>query len=175
MSELRTSRLLLRPARSGDAPAFALGMGQYDVARWLAPVPWPFTLAMATDWLRGAPDNRPERAMFIIDLPGRGLIGCVVLTDELGFWIAQPHWGRGYATEAASAVIDWHFAGSNSAAIASSAHHANKPSLRVKAKLGFSETGRDRRFSQALGHNVEHVLTRLRREDWMAREGQRCA
>jgi RimJ/RimL family protein N-acetyltransferase len=173
MSELHTARLVLRPARPDDAPRFALGLGTYDVARWLAPVPWPFTLVMATEWLRTAPEtNRPERALFIVDLPGRGLIGCVALNGELGFWIARPHWGKGYATEAAQAVIDWHFRGSNSDALLASAHHANTASLKVKAKLGFSETGRDRRFSQALQSNVEHVLTRLTRQDWV-REGER--
>ena len=173
MSELSTSRLVLRPARLDDAPKIALGLGAYDVARWLAPVPWPFTLAMATEWLRTAPEiNRPGRALFIIDLPGRGLIGCVVLNTELGFWIARPHWGKGFATEAASAVIDWHFSNCAEDAIASSAHHANTASLKVKAKLGFTETGRDRRFSQALQSNVEHVLTRLTRQDWV-RESER--
>lgn len=172
MTELVTPRLILRPSRPDDAPCFALGLGQYDVARWLAPIPWPFTLAMAAEWLRGAPENRPERAMFIIDLPGRGLIGAVVLTEELGFWIARPHWGRGFATEAASAVVDWHFRGCNSGGIGSSAHHRNAASLRVKAKLGFIETGRDRRYSHTMQRNEEHVLTRLSREDWM-REGAR--
>ena len=99
----------------------------------------------------------------------------MALGAELGFWISKPHWGRGYATETATAMIDWHFQMSNGDAIASSAHHLNKASLRVKAKLGFTETGRDRRFSQALQCNVEHVLTRLTREDWMAGRERECA
>jgi RimJ/RimL family protein N-acetyltransferase len=94
MSELHTARLVLRPPRQDDAPCFALGMGDYDVARWLAAVPWPYSLVMATEWLRTAPQD----GLFIIDLPGRGLIGCVALGQEFGFWIARPHWGRGYAT-----------------------------------------------------------------------------
>src|SRR5690606_4808922 len=135
--------------RADDAPCFALGVSDFAVARWLTPLPFPFTLAMASDWLRGPPADDPDRAMFIIDLPGRGLIGCVALGPELGFWIARPHWGKGFGTEAAGAVIDWHFARSR-AAIVSSAHHDNRASLRLKAKLGFVETGRDTRFSHAL-------------------------
>lgn len=141
------------------------------MARWLAPVPWPYTLAMAADWVRMA----PEDGLFVVDLPGRGLIGCVALGPDLGFWIARPHWGRGYATEAASAVVNWYFGASGAEILASSAHHANKSSLRVKAKLGFVETRRERMFSQALGHNVEHVVSELRRDDWMARQAKRCA
>lgn len=172
MSELHTSRLVLRPARPDDAPCFALGVSDFAVARWLTPLPFPFTLAMASDWLRGPPPGHTERALFIIDLPGKGLIGCVAIGQELGFWLARTHWGRGFGTEAASAVIDWHFARSNGDAILSSAHHDNRASLRLKAKLGFVETGRDMRFSHALQHNVSHVLTQLTRENWLGREGR---
>ena len=175
MTELFTERLVLRPGRPDDAPCFALGVSDFAVARWLTPLPFPFTLAMASDWLRQAPRDDPRRAMFIIDLPGRGLIGCVALGSELGFWIARPHWGRGYVTEATRAVIAWHFANTDAETIASSAHHDNRASLRVKAKLGFRETGRDMRFSQALQHNVQHVLTSLSRADWASLETKQCA
>ena len=175
MTELHTSRLVLRSARAEDAPCFALGVSDFAVARWLTPLPFPFTLAMASDFLRSAPAANPDRSLFIVDLPGRGLVGCVALGPELGFWIARPHWGKGFATEAASAIIDWHFAHSRADAVVSSAQHDNRPSLRLKAKLGFVETGRDMRFSHALQHNVAHVLTRLTREDWMAGEAKRCA
>jgi RimJ/RimL family protein N-acetyltransferase len=175
MTELHTARLVLRPARPDDAPCFALGVSDFAVARWLTPLPFPFTLAMASDWLRGAPGPANERGLFIVELPGKGLIGCVAFGPELGFWISKPHWGKGFGTEAASAAIDWQFSRSNCEVIASSAHHDNRASLRVKSKLGFVETGRDMRFSHALQHNVSHVLTRLTRESWQAREDKQCA
>lgn len=173
MSELQTSRLVLRQARPDDAPCFALGVSDFAVARWLTPLPFPFTLAMASDFLRAAPSQNADRALFVLDLPGRGLIGSVVLGPELGFWVARSHWGKGYCTEAASAVIDWHFARSD-ADLTSSAQHDNRASLKLKARLGFVETGRDIRFSQALQHNVSHVLTRLTRDSWVGRE-EKCA
>lgn len=175
MTELATSRLLLRPARPEDAPCFALGISDFAVARWLTPLPFPFTLAMASDFLRGPPGDNPDKTLFIIDLPGRGLIGCVVLSDELGFWISRPHWGRGYVSEAARAVIDWYFALSTSDQILASAQHDNRASLHVKSKLGFQEVGHEMRFSHALQHNVQHVLTRLTRSQWLARENKQCA
>jgi RimJ/RimL family protein N-acetyltransferase len=175
MTELLTSRLILRPARPEDAPCYALAMGEFAVARWLTPMPWPFTLAMATDWLRQAPEPGPEKALFIIELPGKGLIGCMANNGELGFWIARPHWGRGYAREAVTAFLDWHFAHSGNDAIKSSAQGDNAASLGLKSRLGFQETGRERRYSQALQYNVEHVLTRLTRADWLGREDRQCA
>ena len=130
---------------------------------------------MAQDWLRQAPPPTPEKSLFIIDLPNRGLIGCISLIDELGYWIARPHWGRGYVTEAATALLDWHFANSSSRAVASSAHHDNAASLQVLRKLGFEATGRQKRFSQPLQHNVDHIVSTLSRQTWLAREPRKCA
>jgi RimJ/RimL family protein N-acetyltransferase len=169
MTPIQTRRLILREPRPDDAPSYALGVSEYEVARFLTPLPYPYTLAMAMDWLRQARPATPERAMLVIDLPGRGVIGCVSLLDELGFWIARPHWNRGYATEAATALLDWHFADGEGEPVTSSAHHDNAASLAVQHKLGFVSTRREMRFSQTLQHNVEHVVTRLDRGEWQAR------
>lgn len=175
MSEICTSRLILRPARPDDAPHYALAIGEYAIARWLTHLPWPYTLSMASDFLRMAPTNGPERALFIIDLPGKGLIGACSLLDEFGFWIARPHWGKGYVTEAATALIDWHFAQSHMETLKCGTQWDNKPCLRVQAKLGFVEQERQMRFSQALQHNVEHVITALNRTEWLSRGARECA
>jgi RimJ/RimL family protein N-acetyltransferase len=169
MTPIHTERLILREPRLDDAPCYALGIGEYEVTRFLTPVPYPYTLAMAMDWLRQARPATPERSALIIELPGKGVIGCVSLLGELGFWIARPHWNRGYATEAARALLDWHFAGCDTDAVVSSAHHNNAASLAVQHKLGFRPKGREMRFSQALQHNVEHVVTTLTRQDWQLR------
>jgi RimJ/RimL family protein N-acetyltransferase len=169
MTRLETERLVLRPPRLDDAPSYALGIGEYAVARWLTSVPWPYTLAMARDWLRRAPQPSPDRAVFIVELPGRGVIGSASLVKEFGFWIARPFWGRGYATEAAQALIGWHFTETEASSIGSSAQHDNQVSLRVQHKLGFREIGRELRFSETLQLDVDHVVTELTRQDWSAR------
>ncbi len=169
MITLQTDRLILREPTLDDAPCYALGVGDYEVARFLTPLPYPYTLGMAIDWLRQVRPATPEKSMLVIDLPGRGVIGCVSLLSELGFWIARPYQNRGYGTEAAIALLDWHFEGCAAELVLSSAHHNNRASLAVQRKLGFVEDGREMRFSQALQHNVEHVRTRLRRADWLAR------
>ena len=169
MTIIRTKRLILREPTLDDAPCYALGVGEYEVARYLTPVPYPYSLAMAVDWLRQVRPATPERSLLVIDLPGKGVIGCVSLLNELGFWIARPHWNRGYATEAATALLDWHFAGCDGEVVVSSAHHDNNASLAVQKKLGFVTTGREMRFSHTLQHNVDHVVTALSRHDWQLR------
>jgi RimJ/RimL family protein N-acetyltransferase len=172
MISIRTERLLLREASLDDAPRYALGMGEYDVARFLTGVPYPYTLGMAIDWLRQAQPATPEKSMLVIDLPNRGVIGCVSLLSEFGFWIARPYWNRGYMTEAATALLDWHFTASDADLVMSSAHHNNTASLAVQRKLGFMEEAREMRFSHTLQHNVEHVVTRLTRQRWQEREAR---
>ena len=169
MTPVRTKRLILREPTLDDAPCYALGVGEYDVAKFLTPVPYPYTLSMAIDWLRQARPATPEQSMLVIELPGKGVIGCVSLLNELGFWIARPHWNRGYVTEAATALLDWHFAGCGKDLVLASAHHDNIASLAVQKKLCFVPSGREMRFSQTLQHNVEHVVTTLSRQDWLSR------
>ena len=172
MISLTTERLFLREPTLDDAPRYALGVGEYDVARFLTGVPYPYTLGMAIDWLRQAKPATPDKSMLVIDLPNKGVIGCVSLLSEFGFWIARPHWNRGYMTEAATALLDWHFAEGHADLVVSSAHHDNRASLAVQRKLGFVEEAREMRFSHTLQHNVEHVVTRLTRQRWQKR-GQR--
>ena len=169
MTPIRTERLILREPTLDDAPCYALGVGEYEVARFLTPVPYPYSLAMAVDWLRQAGPATPERSVLIVELPGKGVIGCVSLLSELGFWIARPHWNRGYVTEAATALLDWHFAGCDRELVLASAHHDNVASLAVQKKLGFVPTRREMRFSQTRQHNVEHVISALSRQDWQMR------
>ncbi|SEQ26463.1 Protein N-acetyltransferase, RimJ/RimL family [Devosia sp. YR412] len=169
MTPIRTKRLILREPTLDDAPSYALGVGEYDVAQFLTAVPYPYTLGMAIDWLRQARPATPEKSLLIIDLPGKGLIGCISLLNELGFWLARPHWNRGYMTEAATALLDWHFDGCAADAVTSSAHYNNAASLAVQHKLGFVSTGREMRFSQAQQNNVDHVVSRLSRTDWQTR------
>jgi RimJ/RimL family protein N-acetyltransferase len=174
MIELRTERLTLRAARPEDAPCYALGIGEYAVARWLTALPWPYTLGMAIDWLRHAAAARPDCPFLIIEHPERGLIGSVSLNQELGFWIARPHWGRGYGREAVRGLIDWHFAEGGTEIIAS-AQHDNGASLHLTNQLGFQPVARQYRFSHALQHNVDHIVSKLDRAHWTAGDKRRCA
>src|SRR6478736_7542276 len=106
MSKLETERLALRPFRGTDADEFARLSGDWAVASMTSDIPYPFSPAQALGWLKPA---RGE-VRFGIEREGR-LIGGVGFyrrasgAAELGFWLGRPWWGRGYATEAAQAVV----------------------------------------------------------------------
>jgi RimJ/RimL family protein N-acetyltransferase len=76
---------------------------------------------------------------------------------ELGYWIARPYWGRGYATEAARAVLEIARLLGHGRVLAG--HFVDNPaSGRVLRKAGFRPLGGTRRrFSAARGLEVESV------------------
>ena len=82
----------------------------------LARTPWPYTADDARWFVDQPQDSRCPH--FFVTLPTSmapaAIIGCVGLTRgdagvELGYWIAREHWGRGFATEAARAVLAFGF------------------------------------------------------------------
>jgi RimJ/RimL family protein N-acetyltransferase len=146
---LRTARLDLRPPAPCDARRLAALAGDFDVVRMTGSMPYPYTLADAEAWIRHAQAADPrEEALFVIDLPGEGPIGVIgldpddVMTVEVGYWLGQPYWGRGYATEALTALLGW-AKGAWGRRCVTARHFADNPaSGAVLIKAGFLYTGR---------------------------------
>jgi RimJ/RimL family protein N-acetyltransferase len=108
----RTERLLLRPGWIEDAPALHAAIADEAIVRNLATAPWPYRREDAEAFLTR--ERRPSDLSLLIlrrteSAPEFvGTIGLGPRPDgktELGYWISRRHWNRGYATEAARAVI----------------------------------------------------------------------
>lgn len=142
----RSERLFLRPAWPEDWQGIWRGIADEDVARNLARVPWPYTQNDAQDFVARAPD--PDYPNFLLTEPldGGGVIGHAGLAlneggVQLGYWIARQYWGRGYATEAAKAVLEIALMLGHEQVVAS--HYLDNPaSGKVLRKAGFRPTGR---------------------------------
>src|SRR5687767_13775003 len=107
----RTERLLLRPGWPEDAPTLARTIGDEAIVRNLVRAPWPYGLDEAEAFLSlQFPANEPNFLIFRRTNGAPQLIGGIGLgrtpegEAELGYWLARPFWGLGYATEAARAV-----------------------------------------------------------------------
>lgn len=162
-----TERLLLRPAWPEDAHALFGAIADKGVVRNLARAPWPYSLDHACEFIMRGQD--PFLPSFLLTQPGpqgSQLVGCAGLSEgedgiEIGYWIARPFWGRGFATEGALGIL----------AIArilghhqiSAGHFTDNPaSGRVLRKLGFRPTGKVvPRHSCGRGRMAECVLYRL--------------
>jgi RimJ/RimL family protein N-acetyltransferase len=164
----RTERLLLRPGWAEDAPALAAAIADEMIVRNLATAPWPYRLRDAEAFL--AQPRDPVLPSFLIFERTDGapnLVGSCGLgrrasgAVELGYWIARPFWGRGYATEAAVALID--IARALGFTQLEGSHFLDNPaSARVLEKLGFEPIGITApRLSCARGVEVQARLMRL--------------
>jgi RimJ/RimL family protein N-acetyltransferase len=162
---LRTPRLTLRPLRPDDRAAIAEGVGNYEVARWLSVVPYPYGLGDADDFI--AEVREAGKSVWAICDDG-GLVGLVGLDGQLGYWLARSAWRQGYASESCGVVL-WHaFTGLGAASVEASCFLGNDRSHRVLSGLGFVETGRRAVTARALSQTVEARTLRLSRADWRA-------
>ncbi len=164
----RSERLFLRPAFPEDCGAILAGIGDESIVRNLARAPWPYTIDDARSF--AAMPQDPRLPHFLVTLPGTGVIGAAGMgehvTDlgaepEVGYWIAREHWGRGYATEAARALLRIAHTLGHRRIVAG--HFVDNPaSGKVLRKIGFLPTGhitkRHSRGRDAWVDSVEYAL-----------------
>ncbi len=144
----RTERLLLRPGWKEDARALFEAICDEAIVRNLASAPWPYKFADAEAFL--ARVREPHEPCFVILRRTMGapqLIGTIGISpdpdgeQEIGYFIARPFWGLGYATEAAQAVIAIARDGLRLPKLKAGHFLDNPASGRVLRKLGFRPTG----------------------------------
>jgi ribosomal-protein-alanine N-acetyltransferase len=176
---LRTERLVLRPFRTEDAGRASELAGTVEVARETINIPHPYPVNDAEAWIEAHPGQlaRREAVTYAITLgDGSELVGAVGLildTDndlaELGYWIGKPYWGRGYATEAARAVLDWAFPALDLHRVHASHFPRNPASGRVLRKLGMVHEGRLRQHVKKWGEYLDLERFGLLRSEHDAR------
>jgi ribosomal-protein-alanine N-acetyltransferase len=85
---------------------------------------------------------------------------------EIGYWIGRPYWGKGYATEAGSALMTHGFKQMGLARIVAKCSVENYGSQRVLAKLGMTKHGTDR-SERIKGTYPELGLYAISRGEWL--------
>jgi RimJ/RimL family protein N-acetyltransferase len=169
-SILTTERLVLKPPREADIPALVALADNRHVAEMLARMPHPYGLAEARSFLAMARKGRAG-AVYALTLASNGtFIGCAGLnaTDrglELGYWIGEPYWRNGFATEAAHALVDLGFNATGVNVLHASCRVINPASRRVIHKCGFQYAGQGMMNSLVAGQ-VPIERYRLDRKTW---------
>jgi RimJ/RimL family protein N-acetyltransferase len=142
---LETARLILRAPRLGDAKVITALANDRQIAENTARIPHPYKITDAKDWIGGANKN-PDEEQYVVTLADGTLIGAcgIELRDgapSLGYWLGQPFWRKGYATEAVRALIDHAFGELEHEELHASARVTNPASRHVLEKCGFQWTG----------------------------------
>jgi RimJ/RimL family protein N-acetyltransferase len=141
-----TERLVLRAPRLEDARTIATLLDDRRIAENTLRIPHPYGIADAHAFIAGANVNSGETVFLITKRDATVLGACGVAESpaappEIGYWLAVPFWGRGYATEAASAMIDYAFDHLGHEVLHAGARVTNAASRRVLEKCGFQWTG----------------------------------
>lgn len=175
---LETANLLLRPYTLNDAPTVARLAGRREIADTTISIPHPYPEERARDWISRQCEARSHGREFVfavVTKPGMQLVGSIGLRDvdqehgqaEMGFWIGVEYWGRGYATEAAQAVLRFGFETLGLNRIF--AHHMlrNPASGRVLEKIGMRKEGVLRERVRKWGVFEDVALLAILRKEWL--------
>jgi [ribosomal protein S5]-alanine N-acetyltransferase len=177
---LETSHLLLRPFRLDDATMVQRLAGVPEVVHNTLTIPYPYPDGVAEAWIGTHAEafaNGTGVTFAIGSRDGLELFGAISLAvrkqhnhAELGYWLGVPFWGRGHATEAAKAVVEYGFSSLGLHRIY--AHHftRNAASGRVLQKLGMTFEGIHREHVRK-GDTFEDLANYgILKREWETRE-----
>jgi diaminopimelate epimerase len=175
---LTTARLLLRTFTLEDAPQVSTLAGAPEIASTTLLIPHPYHEHHARRWIASlTPEHRETPAhVFALTLRDTGeLVGAMGLhidprhnAAEVGYWVAVPHWSRGFATEALAAVLNFGFRTLGLHRI--HAHHfaRNPASGRVMLKCGMKPEGTLRGVPKKHGRYEDSVVYALLRDEFLS-------
>ncbi len=170
---LETGRLLLRAPKLDDAKVIARLANNRKIAEMTALIPHPYGVDDARAWIESLSE---QGRGWTFAVTAKSEAGAIVGAcgygrrhddePEIGYWIGEPYWGRGYATEAVRAVIDHLFSVTELDSLSAGCRVTNLASRRVIDKCGFQWTGAALFRVRALGASVPADRFRLERGIW---------
>ncbi len=149
---VRAPRLVLRPYAAEDAEEVEPLLDHPEISAGTLSIPHPYPKGGAVTWIAEHPESwrAGRQATWAVTADG-AIVGAISLRltlahrrAELGYWIARPEWGQGYATEAVCAAIGFAFEELGLHRV--DAHHLteNPASGTVMRKAGMQHEGRRR-------------------------------
>ena len=167
---LETERLLLRRPTLADVKAIAGLANDRRIAENTRRLPYPYLQDHAVDFVRAIAEIGREIAFLIEhNFVPIGMVGINFGTremPEIGYWLGVDHWGQGFGTEAARAVIDFFFEEHAHEQLYAGARVANPASRNILEKCGFQWSGVELHRFEALGSSTPVDRFRLSRGVW---------
>ncbi len=172
---LETERLTLRAPRLADAKTVAMLASDRRIAENTARIPHPYKMEDAEGFITGANKAGGECVYLITKHNGAVVGACGIVTQddapELGYWLGVEYWGKGYATEALHALVDYAFTDLAHDALHAGARVTNPASRRVLEKCGFQWTGVGLYRIKSIRSSAPIDRFRLERGIWSALKG----
>lgn len=174
---LTTERLVLRQPHKDDAEDMAILANNFEIAKNLSRLPYPYFDADAKEFLQRIENKEEPGCAFAITSAETGvLMGLCGLHDAnhvheypfMGYWLGEQYWGNGYATEAARALIDLFFKTTTGPMMMASCMADNSASKAVITKCGGQYWKSAEVYSKVLNANQKIDKFRISRDSWMA-------
>ena len=166
---LETERLTLRRPTLADVKAIAYLANDRRIAENTRRLPHPYSRDHAVEFVRALGGGRTTVFLIENNHSPLGMVGIDWRepdAPELGYWLGVEHWGQGFGTEAARAVIDFHFEEFDAEHLISGARVANPSSRNILEKCGFQWSGVELHRFEALGSSTPVDCFRLSRSVW---------
>ncbi len=147
--ELNTERLRLRKIQSKDIPALVKYANNKKISDQIINIPFPYQEMDAILRLSYVVQGFKQKTRFVFGIFLKGqaeLIGEISLhlendrsISQLGYWVAEPFWNRGIASEAIAAIVKFGFEKLALRLIYATCHADNIVSAKILLKNGFAE------------------------------------
>lgn len=148
---LTTGRLILRPFKESDAQRVSELCNNYNIYKSTLTLPYPYSIDCALSWIQTQAvnfNNNKSYEFAITDKNTYELYGAIGLSNnqthkngELGYWIGEEYWGKGYATEATKAILEFAFTEKHYHKVYARFFASNPGSGRVMQKSGMVKEG----------------------------------
>jgi len=157
---INTERLTLKKIEKKDLKILVNHLNNWNVVKWLANVPYPYTLNDAETWLDIASKEQLALNIYLKSI----LIGGITIskrtsnnTPVLGYWIGEEYWGKGYAIEACNSLISFFFSNHSGNKLYASHMLKNEKSKKILLNLGFQKVSEGKIFSLSKNTEVDDV------------------
>lgn len=179
---IRIPDAILRPWQQDDAPSLARHANNPRVAACMRDLfPSPYTIGDALRFIAMA-DDTSCCLLLAIEVQGEaaGSIGIHPLKDvyrgtaEIGYWLAEPYWGRSIITDAIQAVIPVAFGQPGLIRLQAGVFANNPASMRVLEKCGFAREAVHRNAITKHGVVMDEVLYVYLKEKGKLTSGTGC-
>ncbi|KAH8727100.1 acyl-CoA N-acyltransferase [Phaeosphaeriaceae sp. PMI808] len=180
-----TARLIIRPQYPNDAASMSLHANNEAVAEYMSlAFPSPYTLTDAKNWIAMNTPTPPchfglfEASSPDIQIGGIGLVpgsDCSSHVAEIGFWIGEIFWGKGYTTEALEGFTKWSFEswegknGQRLRRLTGTVMSGNIGSMRCFEKCGYEHEGVLKAHIEKHGKVMDRHMFGLTKADWEAK------
>ena len=167
---LETERLSLRRPTLADVKAIARLANDRRIAENTRRLPHPYSQDHAIEFVRFTAAE-PREIAFLIEynFAPIGTVGINMIEPDapaLGYWLGVAHWGQGFGTEAARAMIDYFFEEFDREHLFAGARVTNPASRNILEKCGFQWSGVELHRFEALGCSSPVDRFRLSRSVW---------